>query len=154
MPPGLKLVNLQKFFDSGKDLCFSDPVMAFLEELFGSSPALIATITFWKGSQQPLHQDFSYVHHHRRLGELAAAWIPLEDIQPDSGPLVYYKGSHFPDKLGFFDWGSGSILASRDASDSDFDNYQNIFFARSMSISFSRVSFFPNAGTFSSGTVL
>ena len=123
MPPGLKLVNLQRFFDSAKDLSFSDPVMAFLEELFGSSPALIATITFWKGSQQPLHQDFSYVHHHRRLGELAAAWIPLEDIHPDSGPLVYYKGSHFPDKLGFFDWGSGSILASRDASDSDFDNY-------------------------------
>ncbi|MFM9048290.1 MAG: phytanoyl-CoA dioxygenase family protein [Cyanobium sp.] len=123
-PPGLKLVNLQRFFDSAKALSFADPVMAFLDELFGSSPALIATITFWKGSQQPLHQDFSYVHHHRRLGELAATWIPLEDIQPDAGPLIYYQGTHFPERLGFFDWGGGSILASRDAPESVFDEYQ------------------------------
>lgn len=77
LPPGLKLVNLQRFFKSAEALSFADPVMGFLEELFGSSPALVATITFWKGSQQPLHQDFTYVHHQRRLGELAAAWIPL-----------------------------------------------------------------------------
>lgn len=123
-PPGLKLVNLQRFFDSAKALSFANPVMAFLDELFGSSPALIATITFWKGSQQPLHQDFSYVHHHRRLGELAAAWIPLEDIHPDAGPLIYYQGTHFPEQLGFFDWGGGSILASREAPESVFDDYQ------------------------------
>lgn len=124
LPPGLKLVNLQRFFKSAESLSFADPVMRFLEELFGSSPALVATITFWKGSQQPLHQDFSYVHQHRRLGELAAAWIPLEDIHPEAGPLIYYKGSHFPEKLGFFDWGAGSILASRNAPDSLFESYQ------------------------------
>lgn len=63
------------------------------------------------------------MHHHRRLGELTAAWIPLEDIHPDSGPLVYYKGSHHPDVLGFYDWGQGSILASRNADPSLFDAY-------------------------------
>jgi phytanoyl-CoA hydroxylase len=124
LPPGLKLVGLQRFFRSAQALSFANPLMAFLEELFGSSPALIATITFWKGSQQDLHQDFSYVHHHRRLGELAAAWIPLEDIHPDAGPLIYYKGSHFPEQLGFFDWGEGSILASRNAPDSLFESYK------------------------------
>lgn len=124
-PPGLKLLDLQRFFDSAKTLAFADPVMAFLEELFGSSPALIQSLTFWKGSEQSVHQDFSYVHHHRRIGELAAAWIPLEDIQPEAGPLIYYKGSHFPDRLGFFDWGNGSILASRDAGEEVFDGYRN-----------------------------
>lgn len=28
------------------------------------------------------------------LGFLVAAWIAFEDIHPDSGPLVYYPGSH------------------------------------------------------------
>jgi len=28
------------------------------------------------------------------LGYLTAAWIAFEDIHPDSGPLVYYPGSH------------------------------------------------------------
>lgn len=100
-PPGLKLLDLQRFFNSAKALSFAEPIMGFLEELFGASPALIQSLTFWKGSEQSVHQDFSYVHHHRRTGELAAAWIPLEDIQPDAGPLIYYKGSHFPDRLGF-----------------------------------------------------
>lgn len=122
-PPGLKLVDLQRFFDSAKQLAFSESLTSFMEELFGSPAALIQSLTFWKSSEQSIHQDFSYVHHHRRLGELAAAWIPLEDIQADAGPLVYYKGSHRPDQLGFYDWGGGSILASRDADPTVFDRY-------------------------------
>lgn len=122
-PPGLKLVDLQRFFDSAKGLAFAPAITAFLEELFGSPAALIQSLTFWKSSEQSLHQDFSYVHHHRQLGQLAAAWIPLEDIQAEAGPLVYYKGSHHPDQIGFYDWGDGSILASRDAGESVFSGY-------------------------------
>jgi len=122
-PPGLKLVDLQRFFDSAKRLAFTEAVTSFMEELFGSPAALIQSLTFWKGSEQPIHQDFSYVHHHRLLGQLAAAWIPLEDIQAEAGPLVYYKGSHLPDQLGFYNWDQGSILASRDADSSVFDEY-------------------------------
>lgn len=122
-PPGLKLVDLQRFFDSAKDLAFAPVITAFLEELFGSPAALIQSLTFWKSSEQSLHQDFSYVHHHRQLGHLAAAWIPLEDIQAESGPLVYYMRSHRPDQIGFYDWGQGSILASRDADESVFAGY-------------------------------
>jgi phytanoyl-CoA hydroxylase len=122
-PPGLKLLDLQCYFESAKRLAFAPVITAFLDELFGSPAALIQSLTFWKSSEQSIHQDFSYVHHHRKLGELAAAWIPLEDIQADAGPLVYYKGSHRPDHLGFYDWGDGSILASRDASPSQFSGY-------------------------------
>ena len=94
-----------------------------MEELFGAPSALIQSLTFWKSSEQSLHQDFSYVHHHRKLGQLAAAWIPLEDIQAEPGPLVYYPGSHRPDQLGFYNWGEGSILASRDVSPSVASGY-------------------------------
>lgn len=122
-PPGLKLLDLQRYFQSAKELAFAPAITSFLSELFGSPAALIQSLTFWKSSEQSIHQDFSYVHHHRRLGELAAAWIPLEDIQAEAGPLVYYKGSHHPDELGFFDWGNGSILASRDAPADVFSGY-------------------------------
>jgi phytanoyl-CoA hydroxylase len=124
-PPGLKLVDLQRYFSSAKQLAFHDCITHFLAELFGSPAALIQTLTFWKSSEQAIHQDFTYVHHHRQLGELAAAWIPLEDIQADAGPLVYYKGSHLPDQLGFYDWGQGSILASRDADPPLFAGYSH-----------------------------
>jgi ectoine hydroxylase-related dioxygenase (phytanoyl-CoA dioxygenase family) len=51
------------------------------------------------------------------LGYLMAAWIALEDIHPDSGPLFYYPGSH---KLPYVlneDFNAGSSrwrLGSRD----------------------------------------
>ncbi|MCP9858709.1 MULTISPECIES: phytanoyl-CoA dioxygenase family protein [unclassified Cyanobium] len=112
--PGLKLNDLHRYFDSARDLAFSEPIIRFLDELFGSAPALIQSLTFWKSSEQSLHQDFSYVHHHKRLGHLAAAWIPLEDISDQAGPLVYYKGSHLLEGHQFYDWHQGGILASRD----------------------------------------
>jgi phytanoyl-CoA hydroxylase len=111
--PGLKLNDLHRYFDSARDLAFSDVIIRFLDELFGSAPALIQSLTFWKSSEQSLHQDFSYVHHHSRLGHLAAAWIPLEDIRAQAGPLVYYKGSHLLESHQFYDWHQGGILASR-----------------------------------------
>ena len=112
--PGLKLNDLHRYFETARALAFADPVIHFLDELFGSAPGLIQTLTFWKSSEQSLHQDFSYVHHHSRLGHLAAAWIPLEDISDRAGPLVYYKGSHRLEADQFYDWDGGGILASRD----------------------------------------
>ncbi len=113
--PGLKLNDLYRYFETARSLAFAEPIIRFLDELFGSAPALIQSLTFWKSSEQSLHQDFVYVHHHSPLGHLAAAWIPLEDIHEDTGPLVYYKGSHLLQSSQFFRWGEGEILASRDA---------------------------------------
>lgn len=121
--PGLKLNDLHQYFDSARALAFADPIIHFLDELFGSSPGLIQTLTFWKSSEQPLHQDFSYVHHHSRLGHLAAAWIPLEDISDKAGPLIYYKGSHLIEEHQFHDWHQGDILASRDADPGSGESY-------------------------------
>jgi phytanoyl-CoA hydroxylase len=122
-PPGLKLNDLHRYFESARALAFSAPIIRFMDELFGSEPGLIQSLTFWKSSEQSLHQDFSFVHHHHRLGHLAAAWIPLEDIHPDAGPLVYYKGSHLITDQQFFDWGGGNILAGRDCDSQTFNNY-------------------------------
>ena len=54
---------------------------------------LFQGLTFEKGSGQGLHQDTAYVVLDKPM-ELAAAWIALEDIAPDSGELMYLDGSH------------------------------------------------------------
>ncbi|NCU03632.1 MAG: phytanoyl-CoA dioxygenase family protein [Chitinophagaceae bacterium] len=51
------------------------------------------TLNFIKGSGQRAHSDSIHMTTYP-LGYLIAAWIALEDIHPDSGPLFYYPGSH------------------------------------------------------------
>jgi phytanoyl-CoA hydroxylase len=111
--PRLKLNDLHRCFDSARNLAVFTPIIRFLDELFGSASELIQSLTFWKSSERSLRQDFSYVHHHSRLGHLAEAWIPLEDTSDQAGPLVYDKGSHLLAENQFYDWNQGGILASR-----------------------------------------
>ncbi|MEZ4902569.1 MAG: phytanoyl-CoA dioxygenase family protein [Spirosomataceae bacterium] len=66
-------------------------------------------LAFMYGSQQPTHQDFPWVTAHP-ASHLAAAWIPLEDIRADSGPLYYYVGSH---KMPKFNFGNGILFNNR-----------------------------------------
>jgi ectoine hydroxylase-related dioxygenase (phytanoyl-CoA dioxygenase family) len=58
------------------------------------------SINFTFGSTQTLHQDTA-VFCVWPMNYLVGAWLACEDIHPDSGPLVYYPGSHrenlFPD---------------------------------------------------------
>ncbi len=51
------------------------------------------TIIGHKGSQQREHSDSIHMTTYP-LGYLAATWTAFEDIHEDSGPLVYYPGSH------------------------------------------------------------
>ena len=46
-----------------------------------------------RGIGQPIHKDTAYVVVSSPM-EFAASWIALEDIQPNSGALEYYEGSH------------------------------------------------------------
>lgn len=61
--------------------------------IFGRTAYPRSTINFYLGSQQELHQDMA-VFHVFPGNYLIGAWIALEDISPDSGPLRYAPGSH------------------------------------------------------------
>jgi ectoine hydroxylase-related dioxygenase (phytanoyl-CoA dioxygenase family) len=61
--------------------------------IFGRAAYPRSTINFHLGSQQELHQDMA-VFHVFPGNYLIGAWIALEDISPDSGPLRYAPGSH------------------------------------------------------------
>jgi phytanoyl-CoA hydroxylase len=64
--------------------------------ILGETAIATQSLYFEYGSQQALHRDSTIVPT-PEFGRLVAAWIALEDITPESGPLAYVPGSHkFP----------------------------------------------------------
>lgn len=110
---------------TAKRLSLNPTLVKFLHAYFGSAPAVLQSLTFYKGSQQPVHLDYPYVRTQKRIPELGASWIALEDISSDAGALEYYPGSHKILRENLFDWGSGSILYEVDSTKSpmDFSKY-------------------------------
>lgn len=96
-------VKFMDFHDSsviGKKIMLHKNIVTFLKAVFGDKVIGMQSLLFKYGSQQATHQDFAYVVS-EIPSHLAAAWIALEDIHIDSGPLYYYPGSHTVDKFNF-----------------------------------------------------
>ncbi|MCF2506687.1 phytanoyl-CoA dioxygenase family protein [Dyadobacter sp. CY107] len=111
-----KYVKINDFHNSsvaGKKLMTHPYIVSFLEAIFNQKIVVMQSLVFMYGSQQPTHQDFPWVTA-KIPSHLAAAWIALEDIKIDSGPLYYYIGSH---KMPKFNFGSG-ILFKKDSTKS------------------------------------
>ncbi len=68
-------------------------ILQILQLLFGRPAHPFQTIAFFAGSQQPAHSDSIHMTTYPE-GYLVGTWTAMEDIHPDSGPLVYYPGSH------------------------------------------------------------
>ena len=113
--PGLKFNSIHTISRAAARLSLTREVSVFLSHVFRDAPCAMQSLTFYKGSQQPIHIDYPYVRCQSPLAHIAASWIPLEDIHPDSGPLAYYPSSHRTEVSGFFDWGGGSILLEPDS---------------------------------------
>jgi ectoine hydroxylase-related dioxygenase (phytanoyl-CoA dioxygenase family) len=71
-----------------------DPQLrALLTALLGHEAQLFQSINFLSGSEQHTHSDSIHMSTYP-LGGLIAAWVALEDITPENGPLHYFPGSH------------------------------------------------------------
>jgi len=68
-------------------------LLHWIRLLMEREPKPLQTIASHKGSEQGTHSDSIHMTTYP-LGYLSAAWIAFEDIHPESGPLVYYPGSH------------------------------------------------------------
>jgi hypothetical protein len=64
-----------------------------VEILFDRRARPAQTLTYVFGSQQESHQDTIHLTPFPP-GYMCGTWIALQDVQPDSGELVYYPGSH------------------------------------------------------------
>lgn len=98
--PYLKFNDFHSNSLIGKKIMLHQNIVTFLEAVFGDKVIGMQSLLFKYGSQQATHQDFAYVVS-EIPSHLAAAWIALEDIHIDSGPLYYYPGSHTVNKFNF-----------------------------------------------------
>jgi ectoine hydroxylase-related dioxygenase (phytanoyl-CoA dioxygenase family) len=88
-----RVVDSYAFYESARQTLFAKPIVEFLRTIFEADPLLFQSLSFHKGSEQGMHQDTAYVVVSSPVA-LSAAWVALEDVQPGSGELMYYRGSH------------------------------------------------------------
>lgn len=89
------LMDISKLF--GK-VAENKEIIRIASMLFDEAAEVGFSLNFGNGSEQTLHQDIAQFNIYPR-NYLIGVWIALEDIHADSGPLVYYPGTH---KLGLW----------------------------------------------------
>lgn len=92
---GLPGRNLNTHFSVKKmdQLLRHEAITRIISLLMGAKCLPFQTITGHNGSEQLEHSDAIHMTTYP-MDYLAATWTAFEDINPDSGPLVYYPGSH------------------------------------------------------------
>lgn len=88
-----KLLDMHMLSDAARQAIYSPRLLRFLNLVFERTPLAFQSLAFELGSQQPVHCDVAFVHVSSPR-EFVASWIALEDIEPGSGELEYYPGSH------------------------------------------------------------
>jgi hypothetical protein len=74
-------------------LALEPAILDLLRHVYGREPFAFQTLSFAVGSEQPYHSDAVHFHSYP-LGFMCGVWIALQDVEKDSGPLIYYPGSH------------------------------------------------------------
>lgn len=75
------------------ELASAPQILTFLDWAFGDEPVLMGSLNFQRGTQQQAHIDAIFFWPEPCYA-MAGAWVALEDIHPDAGPLFYIPGSH------------------------------------------------------------
>jgi len=86
LDPHAKVPELRDFLNDKR-------ITRWIELFTGRKCVPFQTLVFRSGSGQPEHSDAIHMMTEPE-GYLYASWTAFEDIHPDSGPLVYYPGSH------------------------------------------------------------
>ena len=95
-----RIVESYKESENCKKLSLHNSIHKRLKYFYGIEPKAFSTINFLHSTQQPLHSDsVHFGTFPQRM--LVGAWVALEDINPDAGPLQVVPGSH---KLKLFDY--------------------------------------------------
>jgi ectoine hydroxylase-related dioxygenase (phytanoyl-CoA dioxygenase family) len=93
-----RITNAWKEYDIIGYLAFNKKIMKILNQLYKRKPIPFQTLNFYVGTEQKIHSDQIHFCSYP-INFMCGVWIALEDISMDSGPLIYYPGSH---KLPFY----------------------------------------------------
>jgi hypothetical protein len=90
---GLRIQDAWQFDDNVKALATNEAVLGLLSAIYGRRAWPFQTLNFPVGTQQHFHTD---AVHFSSIPErfMCGVWVALEDINAESGPLIYYPGSH------------------------------------------------------------
>jgi ectoine hydroxylase-related dioxygenase (phytanoyl-CoA dioxygenase family) len=103
--PRYRIHDLHSASEVGLALYLNKQIHAYMELLFGQPSVAVQSLYFEYGSQQIPHRDPQLVPA-SPPSHLLAAWIALEDIHPDCGPLTYVPGSH---RVPYFEFEPGQF---------------------------------------------
>jgi ectoine hydroxylase-related dioxygenase (phytanoyl-CoA dioxygenase family) len=112
---GYRIADLHSHSAEALRLYLDDQLFTVVERIFDQPAVAMQSLYFQFGSEQALHRDPMFVGTDPP-SHLMASWIALEDITPDSGPLLYAPGSH---RMPWFEFEEGSVTAAdaKDAAD-------------------------------------
>lgn len=118
---GKKIMDAWQFSTPINEAFKDSTLLAILEFVFQKTPIPFQTINFVYGSEQKPHSDFIHMST-EPMGYLAAQWIALEDVQENSGELVYYPGSHQLNYVMSEDYQTGNTTLL--IGENNYDNYE------------------------------
>jgi ectoine hydroxylase len=119
---GRKIMDAWKHSDTLNSTFRNKQLLNIFEFIFQKKVIPFQTINFIYGSEQRPHSDSIHMTT-EPLGYLSAAWIALEDIQPGSGELIFYPGSHKLNYVLSEDYATGNnalLIGER-----NYDNYED-----------------------------
>ena len=88
-----RIQDAWRISENVRALARSPDIREVLAGLYERQPLPFQTLNFRFGSEQAVHSDTIHFNSTPR-GFMCGAWVALEDIDMDNGPLVYYPGSH------------------------------------------------------------
>jgi hypothetical protein len=90
---GLRVQDAWTFDENVKRLATNQKIITLLSALYGRPAFPFQTLNFPVGTEQHYHTDslhFSSIPERFMCG----VWVAFEDVDENSGPLIYYPGSH------------------------------------------------------------
>jgi ectoine hydroxylase-related dioxygenase (phytanoyl-CoA dioxygenase family) len=88
-----RLHNLHLRYPAIRELWLHPTILRTLELIFEEPARPCQSLTYVFGSEQQHHQDTIHLTPFP-AGRMCGVWTALEDVQPDSGELVVFPGSH------------------------------------------------------------
>jgi phytanoyl-CoA hydroxylase len=88
-----KVSCLHWYYPRANELIYPSVVLRFLTLLYDRPPVAFQTMSMRKGSEEPLHIDTGPLTLTEPM-TMAASWLALEDVEPQSGEFQFVPGSH------------------------------------------------------------
>jgi ectoine hydroxylase-related dioxygenase (phytanoyl-CoA dioxygenase family) len=103
-----RLHNLHEQYPAIRELWLHPKVLRLLNLIFEGPARPCQSLTYVFGSEQQYHQDTIHLTPFP-AGRMCGVWSALEDIQPQSGELIVYPGSHRLPRVYMKDAGAAKV---------------------------------------------